>query len=240
MRCIALVVVLALAAACGSSSQKATKVTITVFAASSLTSSFTQLGAAFERTHPGTTVRFDFGGSTALATQITAGAPVDVFASASAASMKAATKAVDPKTFATNLAEIAASPNSKVTALADLTKVKVALCDPTVPCGALAVKVLDKAHVTLTPVTLGLDVKATLGYVTNGSVDAAIVYVTDVLAAGAKIKGVQIPADVNASTAYSIATIRSSSHATTAKAFEEFVLSEKGQQVLAAAGFQPP
>lgn len=146
--------------------------------------------------------------------------------------------------FAKNVAEIAVAPGSaaEVTSLSDLGKhgVKVALCQPEVPCGALAQKVLTSAGVTVKPVTLGLDVKSTLAYVTGGQVDAAIVYVTDVLAAGSKVKGVEIQASVNASTAYEIAPAKTSENAALAAAFEQFVLSVPGQAALAAAGFQKP
>lgn len=240
-----------LAGGCGSSSEAPAAPglagSITVFAAASLTKTFTQLGKDFEAAHPGTKVTFSFGASSALAQQILAGAPADVFASASAKNMKQVVDAGDAAadvTFANNAAEIAVAPGStsKVTALADLGKsgVKVALCQSEVPCGALAQKVLDAANVTVKPVTRGLDVKTTLAYVTSGQVDAAIVYVTDVLAAGSKVSGVVIPADVNASTAYEIAPVKSSAHTALSQAFEAFVLSAAGQQALAAAGFQKP
>ena len=129
--------------------------------------------------------------------------------------------AADPRTFATNVAEIAVAPAAagRVTGLADLAKpdVKVALCQPQVPCGALAQSVLTKAGVTVKPVTQGLDVKSTLAYVTGGEADAAVVYVTDVQAAGAAVTGVAIPAAQNASTAYPIATVKASSNAALAR-----------------------
>ncbi|EWM63276.1 molybdate ABC transporter [Micromonospora sp. M42] len=68
---------------------------MTVFAAASLTESFTRLGKDYEAAHPGRTVRFNFGGSSGLATQITQGAPADVFAAASPATMKTVTDAGD-------------------------------------------------------------------------------------------------------------------------------------------------
>jgi molybdate transport system substrate-binding protein len=220
---------------------------VTVFAAASLSKSFTQLGKDFETAHPGTAVTFSFGPSSGLAQQIIAGAPADVFASASPTNMRQVTDAGDatgPVTFARNLAEVAVSPGSasKVTALADLANkgVKVALCQPRVPCGTLAAKVLAGAHVTVHPVTLGLDVKATLAYVTSGQVDAAIVYVTDVQAAGSRVKGVEIPAGLNASTAYEVAPIRASRQLALALAFEQFVLSPAGRAVLSDAGFAMP
>ena len=67
-----------------------------------------------------------------------------------------------------------------------------------------------------------------------------MVYVTDVMAAGTKVKGVAIPADDNASTEYPIATISGSKHKSDAQAFVSYVLSPAGQQVLAAAGFEKP
>ncbi len=220
---------------------------ITVFAAASLTKAFTALGKQFQAAHPGTTVRFSFGASSTLAQQIVAGAPADVFASASTKNMAqvvAANDAVGPKTFATNTAEIAVAPASAghISRIADLAKpgVKVALCQPQVPCGALAVKVLGLAKVTVKPVTQGLDVKSTLAYVTGGEADAAIVYVTDVKAAGSKVVGVQIPPADNASTAYPVATIKGSRNMPLAAAFAKLVLSPAGQRALSAAGFAPP
>ncbi len=258
---VALVAVTTLASACGSSSSSsgsspgtsaspsapALSGSITVFAAASLTGTFTALGKQFEAAHPGTTVKFSFGASSTLAQQILAGAPADVFASASATNMKQVTDAgdaADPRTFADNIAEIAVSPAaaSRVTSLADLAKpgVKVALCQPQVPCGALAQSVFTKAGVTVKPVTQGLDVKSTLAYVTGGEADAAVVYVTDVKAAGAAVTAVQIPAAQNASTAYPIATVKASSNVAVASAFEDLVLSPAGQSVLSGAGFQKP
>ena len=240
-RVLAVVLLVASVAGCTGSSHRSQ--TLTVFAASSLTKTFTKLGADFERAHPGTHVVFSFAASSALAQQILAAAPADVFASASTKNMsQVAADVATPETFATNSAEIAVAPGTRVTTLADLAKpgLKVVLCDSSVPCGALADKVLANAHVTVKPVSRGVDVKTTLGYVTSGAADAAIVYVTDVLAAGSKVTGVPIPPAGNATTAYEIATVTSSRHVTLAKEFEDFVLSEDGQGVLTAAGFQRP
>jgi molybdate transport system substrate-binding protein len=214
-----------------------------VFAAASLTKAFTELGAAFENAHPGTEVVLSFAASSTLAQQVIAGAPADVFASASTKNMDQVDAQADkPAAFATNVGQIAAAPGSTITWLADLALpgVKVALCEPAVPCGLLATTVLAKAGVRVQPVTRGLDVKSTLAYVTSGAVDAAIVYVTDVLAAGDKVKGVTIPAAVNAGTSYEIATITSSKHAALAQQFRDLVVSEAGQAVLTAAGFEKP
>ena len=221
--------------------------TITVFAASSLTETFTQLGQQFDAAHPGDTVKFSFGPSSGLATQITSGAPADVFASASPKNMDALVTAGDAASaqdFAKNVMEVAVPPKNpaKVTSINDLAKksVKVALCQPQVPCGVVAAKVFKNAGITVKPVTLQPDVKSVLTQVELGSVDAGVVYVTDVMAAGTKVTGVTIPANDNASTLYPIATISSSKHKSIAQAFVAYVLSPAGQQVLTAAGFQKP
>src|SRR4051794_33977342 len=61
--------------------------TVTVFAAASLTKTFTEIAKKFESQHGGTTVDLSFGGSSDLVSQIQQGAPADVFASADEANM---------------------------------------------------------------------------------------------------------------------------------------------------------
>jgi len=221
--------------------------TITVFAAASLTETFTKLGQQFDAAHHGDLVKFSFGASSSLATEITSGAPADVFASASPKNMDTVVSAGDassPQNFAKNTAEIAVPPSNpaNVTSLADLAKssVKVALCQPQVPCGVVAAAVFKNAGITVNPVTLEPDVKSTLSQVELGNVDAGVVYVTDVLAAGAKVMGITIPANDNASTLYPIAAISNSKNLSVAQQFVAYVLSPAGQKVLTAAGFEKP
>ena len=200
-------------AASGSSSA-ALSGQITVLAAASLTESFTAIGKAFEAAHPGTKVVFSFGASSTLATQITQGAPADVFASADTATMDKLTTAglngAAPVTFATNLLSIITGPGNPkgITGLADLARadLKLVLCDPSVPCGRYAAQSLAKAKVTATPVSLEQNVKGVVTKVTAGEADAGIVYTTDVKAAGAKAAGVAIPADQNVVATYPIAS----------------------------------
>jgi len=229
------------------SSSKPATGTITVFAAASLTGTFTQLGTQFESAHPGDTVKFSFGPSSGLATQITSGAPADVFASAAPGNMQDVVSAGDasnPQDFAKNTMEVAVPPNNpaKVKSVNDLAKksVKVALCQPQVPCGVVAAEVFKNVGITVKPVTLQPDVKSVLTQVETGNVDAGMVYVTDVMAAGSKVKGVTIPANDNASTLYPIATVTSSKEKSIADAFVAYVLSPAGQNVLTATGFEKP
>jgi len=221
---------------------------ITVFAAASLTESFTRIGKDFEAANPGTKVTFNFAGSSALANQINQGAPADVFAAASPATMKTVTDAGngdgDPTVFVRNQLVIAVPKGNPkgVTSLADLTKpgVKVALCAEQVPCGAAAKKALDAAGVKLTPVTLEQDVKAALAKAKLGEVDAALVYRTDAKAAASDVDGVEFPESAGAINDYPIAVLKNAPHKAAAQAFLAYVRSDKAKAVLTEAGFQAP
>jgi molybdate transport system substrate-binding protein len=230
-----------------SSSASGSTGAMTVFAAASLMGTFTQLGKQFDAAHPGDSVKFSFGPSSGLATEITSGAPADVFASAATANMQqvvSAGDAANPQNFAKNIMEVAVPPKNpaSVASVKDLAKssVKVALCQPQVPCGVVAAEVFKNTGITVKPVTLQPDVTSVLTQVELGSVDAGMVYVTDVMGAGTKVKGVPIPAGENASTLYPIAPISSSKHKSEAQAFVAYVLSPAGQKVLSTAGFEKP
>ena len=249
LACLALAGALSLTSlsACGGGTSSDKTVTLRVFAAASLTESFTELGKKFHEDHPDTKVVFEFGPSSGLAEQIGQGAPADVFASASPTNMDTvvqAGNASDPKDFVTNSAEIAVPPSNPggISQLSDLAKpgVKVVVCQAQVPCGKVAAEVFAKAGLTVKPVSEEVDVKSTLAKVTLGEADAGMVYVTDVLAAGDKVTGIEIPAAQNASTTYPIATLSKSKHEKQAKEFVDLVLSDDGAAVLTKAGFKTP
>jgi molybdate transport system substrate-binding protein len=222
--------------------------TLTVFAAASLTDVFTGLGAQLEKQEPGLTVQFNFAGSSALATQITQGAPADVFASANEAQMKVVTdaglQAGDPTIFTENVLEIAVPTGNpaKITGLADFAKpdLTLAVCAPDVPCGAAATKVFAAAGIAARPDTLEEDVKAALTKVQLGEVDAALVYATDVLAAGDKVEGIEFPEAEKAINKYPICTLKAAANPEAAQAFVDLVDSDEGQKALADAGFRAP
>ena len=219
---------------------------ITVFAAASLTEAFSQIGSEFEA-RSGTTVTFNFGSSATLAIQINAGAPADVFAAASAETMKTvieaggAGPAVD---FASNMLQIAvpAGNPGQVTGLkhfADQSKT-IAICAPQVPCGAAAQKVFAAAKITGKPDTLEQDVKAVLAKVAADEVDAALVYRTDVIAAADEVEGIDFAEAGQAVNRYPIVVPTASENPGGAQAFVDYVGSPEGQAVLAKAGFAQP
>ncbi|MEU1282839.1 molybdate ABC transporter substrate-binding protein [Kitasatospora sp. NPDC005856] len=222
--------------------------TLTVFAAASLKETFTELGKKFEAANPGSKVTFNFGGSSSLATSINSGAPADVFAAASPATMKTVTDAggagAQPTTFVRNTLTIAVPEGNPkhIAGLNDLTAsgVKVALCAKEVPCGAAAQTALKAAGVNLTPVTLEQDVKGALTKVELGEVDASLVYRTDVRADAAKIDGVDFPEADKAVNDYPIVALAKAPNKDGAAAFVAYVQSPEAKQVLTAAGFQAP
>ena len=255
---VALTAVLASTAACGGgddaaapsggSSAAGVRGQITVLAAASLTEAFDQIGKDFEAANPATKVTFSYGGSSGLAQQITSGAPADVFAAASPATMKTVTDAGDatgtPATFAKNQLVIAVPKGNPkgITSLAALARpeFKVALCAEQVPCGAAATKALAAAGVKVTPVTLEQDVKAALSKVKLGEVDAALVYRTDAEAAATDVDGVEFPESAQAVNDYPIVALKDAPNAAGAAAFVSYVQSAAALKVLTDAGFQQP
>src|SRR5215467_465308 len=189
---------------------------INVFAASSLTEAFNQIGKDFQAANPGAKVTFNYAGSSTLATQINQGAPADVFASAAPANMKTVTDAGNgvgtPTTFVKNQLVIAVPKGNPkgIQSLADLAKpgVKVALCDDPVPCGAAAKKALTAANVNITPVTKETDVKAALSKVKLGEVDAALVYRTDAKSSASDVDGIEFPESSSAINEYPIIVLK--------------------------------
>jgi molybdate transport system substrate-binding protein len=238
-----------LAAACGndqpSGGSAGSSDEITVFAAASLTAAFTELGGQYTAANDGTKVTFNFAGSQALATQIQQDAPADVFASADTGNMDKVKDLVGtPQSFAGNLLQIVVEQGDPkdVKGLEDLARgdLKVVLAAEEVPAGKYAKQVLDKAGVTVKPVSLEDNVKAVVSKVSLGEADAGIVYVTDVAAGGDKVEGVDIPKHQNVSATYPIATVKASENQQKAQAFVDLVRSAEGQQVLERFGFLPP
>lgn len=218
--------------------------TVAVFAAASLTDAFAEVGTAFEAANPGVTVELNFAGSSALREQILAGAPADVFASANASNMAAVIDggaASESTDFATNQLQIAVPAGNPggITGLADFADADLllGLCAAEVPCGQFALEALAEAGVTPSVDTNEPDVRSLLTKIEVGELDAGIVYRTDVRSAGDAVEGIDIPADENVVAAYPIAALTGSGNPDAAAAFVAFVLSDEGQAILGAYGF---
>ncbi len=238
--CAGLALLFSVLAGCSNDSNQQT---LTVFAAASLTETFTSLEADFEKDHPGVKVQISFGSSSALAQQITSGSPADVIATADDKSIGIVSDAGDldgsPTPFATNTMVIVTPPDNpgQVTSLADLQDADFVVCDPSVPCGAAAATILANAGITTKPRSLEEDVKAVLTKVTLDEADAGIVYVTDAQAAGTDVSTVDIGPDDNVVNSYVMGVVKGSAETELAKQWIQLVTSQAGQGVLTAAGF---
>ncbi len=239
--------------ACANNSVKTPELngTITVSAAASLTDSFAELAKQFSMVNRNVNVRFNFGPSSSLVTQIQAGAPADIMASADTSNIEKLVISGHvvgrdfPKVFARNEMAIAVKPGNplNINTVSDLAKAKfVALCGIAIPCGIYAASVFARAGLTIaeSKVTRGVDARATLSAVATGDADAAVVYYTDVLAASKAVTGITIPPAQNVNTVYGIAPIRGSKNREIADAFIAFALSATGQQILQSFGFKKP
>lgn len=214
--------------------------TITVSAAASLTDAFTEIGEIYAAENPGKELRFNFAGSSSLAEQIVSGADVDVFASASAATMQSvidAGRAADPVAFAGNTLAIAVplSNPAAVQSLSDLANpaVKVLVCDDPVPCGAAAIALFSKNQITVNPVSKEPDPRAVLTKISVNEADAGIVYRTDI---NETVTGIMIPSEQNVTTEYLISSIVDASPGATD--FIDLVLSPRGLEVMSSYGFE--
>jgi molybdate transport system substrate-binding protein len=221
--------------------------TVTVFAAASLTDAFDEIDTAFEDVNPEVTVEVNYGASSALREQILAGAPADVYASANTSNMDQVVQAgaaADPVNFVTNLLQIAvpAGNGAGVTGLDDFADagLLIGLCAEEVPCGEFGREALANAGVTPAVDTNEPDVRSLLTKVEAGELDAGIVYVTDVTAAGDAVEGIDIPAEDNVTATYPIAALTDAPSAGAAVAFVEFVLSDEGRDILTSHGFGSP
>ncbi len=222
-----------------------------MFAASSLTGAFTQIGKDFQAAHR-TTVTFDFGPSDGLAGQIESEGTADVFASASTTWMDSVSTKVGVShltLFATNRLVIITPPANpaKIGGIADLAKpgVQLILAAPGVPVGDYARQVLQSAGIAnaaeANVVSNEPDDASLVAKVASGEADAAIVYLSDVTSAVAPtVKSITIPDAINVTAVYPIAVMDGTPNATMSAAFVDYVASPQGQATLKTFGFLPP
>jgi len=229
---------------------------ITVFAASSLTDAFKEIGTAFAAANPGSTVTFSFAASSQLRTQLDQGARADAFASADQAQMDAAKKggsvAGDDHVFARNrLTIITPKDNPKeIQGPCDLAKagVKFVTSQPSVPVGQYTVAMLDKgtagacgpefrASVEKNIVSQEDNVRQIVAKVQLGEGDAGVVYTSDVTPqVRDQLQRVAVPDELNTLATYPVAATKGN-NPTGGQAFATYILSPPAQDILAKWGF---
>lgn len=230
---------------------------LTVFAASSLTGTFTAMAAVFEHEHPALEVECNFASSSALATQVEQGAPADVFASADGPQMQRVARqgllAGEAVTFAQNVLVIAARSDGspRIDTPRDLARpgARIVLAARDVPIGAYAHQTLarlgaDPAYgpayeraVLTNVVSEEANARAVLAKVELGEADAGIVYATDARSASPRVRAITIPAPANVVARYPIASLRDARNPAAAVAFVAYVTGAAGQGMLRDAGF---
>jgi molybdate transport system substrate-binding protein len=231
--------------------------TIRVFAASSLTESFEDIGDLFRTENPGDEVELHFAGSQLLRVQIEEGADADVFASADRVHMDAVKGkglAETDVVFARNrLVVVTPHDDPRVRRLVDLARpgVRVVLADANVPVGRYTTQVLAKMNraglfgddfqrrVTANVVSQETNVRAVLAKVSLDEVDAGFVYATDARTVAENVITLDIPERMNVVAEYPLAVLAKSDAKEQAARFVALVLGPGGAAVLAKHGFEP-
>ena len=225
---------------------------ITVSAAISLKDAFEEIGKIYMERNPLVKVIFNFGASGDLARQIEAGAPVDVFASASPKDMddidrKGLLVPDSRKDFARNTVVLIQSVRSTIglDSMRDLLRAEVkriAIGNPkTVPAGRYSEEALR--HFNLwealkDKLVFGENVRQVLDYVARNEADAGLVYSTDAAVRSKDIRVVEkLPADSHQPVIYPIGVIKGTRAESKARSFVDFVVSPEGQKILGRYGF---
>ena len=226
---------------------------ITVSAAISLKNVFEEIGKTFEKKHPGTKIRFNFGASGDLARQIEVGAPVDVFASAAQKDMdvidqKGLITSSTRMNFAGNIVVLVKPSMSQIRMelFEDLRKAevkKVVIGNPkSVPAGRYAEEVLKYLNLweaVKDKLVLAEHVRQALDYVARNEVDAAIVYSTDAMIRPKEVRIVtKAPDKSHQPIVYPIGIVKGSKNQSLAKEFITLVLSTEGKNLLKKYGFE--
>jgi molybdate transport system substrate-binding protein len=221
-----------------------------VLAAANLSAAFTEIGDRFEAANPGVRAEFSFASSGALRAQIEAGAPADVFASASQKDMDllAGKGLIDPasrRDFAGNRLVLACPASdgalrSPSDLMADGIR-RVAVGDPGhVPAGRFAKDALEAEGLwnSLSAKTVLCDsVQQVLLLVSCGEVDAGFVFRTDALQDRDRVRiAWEAPEAIQAKIRFPIAAIAGSRHPSAA-AFLRFVCGPEGREILQARGY---
>jgi len=227
-------------------------VTITVSAAASLTDAFREIEVDFEKRNPEVNVELNLASSGSLRMQIEAGAPIDVFASASGENMdilvaKGLIANKSRQDFAENTLVLVTPKNGNLDTIDDLPDDRVeriAIGNPdTAPVGRYARQSLMEAGIwdkVKDKMIFAENVKQVLTYVERGEVDAGFVYMTDVGVAQPDSIDVVCVVPVSTPVRYPIAVVNSSSNKAAAEKFSNFVTGENGCRILEEHGFRLP
>ena len=253
------------ASSAAASSQVAQSVELIVFAAASLTETLNAIGETYSAENPGVTFRFNFDSSGTLKTQIQEGADCDLFISAGQKQMDqldiiaSADVNKDRLDFVDSDTRVDLLENKVVLcvpegsdkgidsfdALAEHLKAQdILFCmgNSDVPVGQYTQKILtyyqlDEAALAAAGViTYGSNVKEVTTQVTEGSVDAGVVYCTDAYSAGLTPVD-EATKEMCGQVIYPAAVLKAAPNAEAAKEFLAYLQTDKAMTVFEGVGF---
>lgn len=226
-------------------------VEIMVSAASSMTESLTKIADEYKKVSPNVTIKFNFGASGTLQTQIEEGAPADIFFSASTKQMntleeKDLTIKESRKDLLKNKIVLIALKDSNIDikTFEDCATNKVsmiAIGNPdSVPVGQYTQEIFTKMNLwdkVLAKANLATNVKEVLTWVETGNIDCGIVYKTDAITSD-KIKIIcSAPEGSHKAVIYPVAILKSSKNVNAAQAFVDYLSTEAAQSIFVDYGF---
>ena len=235
-------------AGCGGDEPRAAKPQLTVSAAASLKTAFTEYGKQFD----GASARFSFAGSDELAAQIEKGVKPDVFAAANTKlpdALYAKGLVEKPTVFAGNRLVLAVPADAtKIGSLEDLeaggreargrlqgrADRRLHAHDPRQAPAGQRKAILGNVR------SEEPDVAGITGKLTQGAVDAGFLYASDVRATDDKLKAIELPDTLQPTVAYGVAVVKGAKQPKQAKAFIAGLLDGAGADALEDAGFLPP
>ena len=221
---------------------------LTVAAASDLTPAFEEIGREFEAAHK-TKVTFVFGSTGLLTRQIENGAPFDVFAAANVSYIDQLEQQglIVPGTkrvYARGRITMWTTANSplKIETIQDLARTnvtRIAIANPDhAPYGQAAREAFERAGIweTVKPkLVYGDNIRQTLQYAETGNVEVAIVALS--LSVQSNGRWVLIPEELHQPIDQGIGVLKTTENEIKARAFSDFVNSDKGREILKKYGF---
>ena len=248
--------------------ETADPVELTVFAAASLTETLNQIAEDYKTVAPDVTLTFNFDSSGTLKTQIQEGAVCDLFISAGQKQVDQLDASADASVNTEGLDFVLEGSRidlleNKVTlavpegnpkgidsfdALAEHLEagdILLAMGNSDVPVGQYTQKILtwyglDEAELANAGcITYGTNVKEVTTQVSEGSVDAGIIYCTDAFSAGLTIVDEATP-EMCGQVIYPAAVLNTSEHQTEVQAFLDYLSTDDAMAVFEEVGFSKP
>ncbi|ALC91990.1 hypothetical protein AM500_20990 [Bacillus sp. FJAT-18017] len=242
---------LILLVSCSKDEREESKEALLISSAVSMKGALEEIKSVYEKENQKVTIQFNYGSSGALATQISQGAPVDVYISAATEPFEKLVQAgkIDRdfhSTIAGNKLVLIQNKNSgtRISRFEELERTdleKIAIGTPeTVPAGKYAREVLENLDLwerLKGKLVLTKDVGQVASYVETGNVDAGIVYKTDVLGTDKIVIREEAAESLHSPIVYPAGVLEDSENKQQAEQFYKFLSGKKASAILEEHGF---